>query len=107
MITDPCLTAPSSCNKWLYQSFQEQQFLLLQLLNALLTSPQTLDQLKADSAGYVCQGSTYKLQMLQAQMIAERLSGAVTAQPICWTLQQLEGAIAYVICELLAQLTPR
>ena len=103
-MADTCLTAPSSCNKWVFQSFQEQQFLLLQLLNALMTSPETLDQLKADSAGYVCQGSTYKLQMLQAQLIASNLSDVVTAQPICWTLQELEGAITYVICKLLAQL---
>ncbi len=103
-MADACLTAPASCNKWLFQSFQEQQFLLLQLLNALMDSPETLDQLKADSAGYVCQGSTYKLQALQAQMIADGLAEVVTAQPICWTLQQLEGAIAYTICKLLAQL---
>lgn len=105
MVTDPCLTAPSSCNLWLYQSLPEQRFLLMQLLNALLNTPKTLDELKnTDSAGYICQGSATQLRMLQAQMVATGLSGVTTAQPVCWTPQQLEGAIAYLYCELLAQI---
>jgi hypothetical protein len=92
---------------WIYQSPGEQRFLLLQLLNALLTSPQTLDQLKTDSNGWWCQGSPAKLRALQAQMVATDLSGAVTAQPICWTPLQLEGAISYVTCKLLGQMSIR
>ena len=103
-IPDPCATPPASCNNWLYQSPSEQRFLLLQLLNALMTSPQTLDNLKANSAGWICQGSPSKLRTLEAQMIATDLTAVVTAQPICWTPLQLEGAIAYVTCKLLAQL---
>ena len=104
-VSDSCLTAPSSCNNWLYQSLPEQRFLLMQLLNALLDTPETLDNLQnVDSAGYICQGSATQLRMLQAQMVAAGLDNVVTAQPVCWTPLQIEGAIAYLYCELLAQL---
>lgn len=105
MVTDPCLTPPASCDLWIYQSPGEQRFLLMQLLNALLTSPQTLDQLKEDSNGWWCQGSPAKLRALQAQMVGTDLVGAVTAQPVCWTPLQLEGAIAYLYCKLLGQVS--
>ena len=104
-MADACLTPPASCQKWLYQSTAEQRYLLMQLLNALLDSPRTLSELKdTDSAGYICNGSTSQQRMLQAQMIATGLADAVTAQPTCWTAQQLEGAISYLVCELLAQI---
>jgi len=90
---------------WIYQSPGEQRFLLLQLLKALLDSPQTLDELKADAAGWVCQGSPAKLRALQAQLIATSLPDVVTAQPVCWTPLQLEGAIAYVLCKLVSQVS--
>jgi hypothetical protein len=99
-----CLTPPASCDKWIFQSPGEQRFLLLQLLNALQTSPQTLDELKTDSDGWWCQGSPAKLRALQAQMVGDGLEGAVTVQPVCWTPLQLEGAISYLYCKLLAQI---
>jgi hypothetical protein len=104
MVVDICATPPASCNLWLYESPGEQRFLLLQLLNALMASPQTLDNLKQNSSGWICQGSPAKLRALQAQMVGTDLAGVVTAQPICWTPLQLEGAIAYLYCKLLAQI---
>lgn len=105
MVTDPCLTPPSSCNKWIYESLTEQRWLLLQLLNALMTSPATLDTLKTDAQGWICQGSPSKLRMLQAQLIGADLSGVVTAQPVCWTPLEIEGAIAFLTCKLLNQIS--
>ena len=100
-----CTVAPSSCNLWLYQSNAEQRFLLMQLLNALLNSPHSLSTLKnTDSQPYWCQGSTAKIKTLQAQQVASRLTGVTTAQPVCWTPQQVEGAIAFLYCSLLNQL---
>ena len=102
-IPEGCLTPPASCNLWINQSPGQQRFMLLQLLNALLDTPLTLDQLKTASDGWWCQGSPAKIRALQAQMVGTDLEGAVTAQPICWTPLQLEGAIGYLYCGLLAQ----
>lgn len=79
--------------------------MLMQLLNALLTVPLSLSTLQnTSSAPYWCQGSAAKIRLLQAQQVAARLPGVVTAQPVCWTPQQLEGAIAFLVCDLLNQL---
>lgn len=106
MANGDCLIPPASCDLWIYQSPGEQRFLLLQLLNGLLDSPLTLDQLKENSNGWWCQGSPAKIRALQAQMVATDLDGVVTAQPICWTPLQLEGAIGYLYCSLLDQIAP-
>src|SRR5262245_46540511 len=99
-----CTSAPASCCLWVNQSPAQQSFMLMQLLNALLDSPLTLDQLKAAAAGYVCEGSPAKLRTIQAQLVADNLDGVVTAQPICWTPLQLSGAITYLYCSLLNQI---
>lgn len=79
--------------------------MLMQLLNALLTVPLSLSTLQnTSSQPYWCQQSVAKIRMLQAQQVAARLPGVVTAQPVCWTPQQLEGAIAFLVCDLLNQL---
>lgn len=79
--------------------------MLMQLLNALLTVPLSLSTLQnTSSAPYWCEGSAAKIKLLQAQQVADGLVGAVTAQPVCWTPQQLEGAIAFLYCDLLNQI---
>lgn len=80
-----------------------QSWLLLQLLNSLLTSPLELAALKVAAQGYVCQGSPSQIKLGEAAAIAAGLIRPDLSQPVCWTPLELEGAIAYVICKLLAQ----
>lgn len=106
MVADPCLTPPSSCNLWIYQSEPMQRYLLLQLLNSLLASPLALSVLQTYGSAWACAGGTYKIKALQAQMIADGLADPSTAQPVCWRPEELEGAIAYLVCALVAQVNP-
>lgn len=103
-ITDPCATPPTVCNLYVYQSLEEQRLLLLQLLNALLPVPLTIDELESGSANYICL-SPQDLRAMQAQLVAEYLRGAQTAQPVCTPPQYLEAAITYLTCKLLNQLS--
>lgn len=105
MVADPCLLAGSAtiCNRWDLQSPAMQKWLLLQFLNDLLTVPKTLDALKEASQSYVCQGSPAKIDAIIAAGLAT-IPGINTAQPVCWTPSELEGALAYVLCALGVQL---
>jgi hypothetical protein len=83
-----------------------QRFLLLQLLcaaNAAIGGIALCDltSLKAASQAWVCQGSPAALQAQQANLIVANLAGVNTSQPVCWTPSELEGAITYIICNLL------
>lgn len=101
-----CTSAPVICNNWVYQSPAMQQWLLIQLLNALLDTPLTIEQLQDAAAPYLCQGSPAKLNALAATDIAENLDGAVTAQPVCYNPAELSAMQTYLVCALLTQLSP-
>lgn len=106
MVQDPCLAAGSAviCNRFDFQSPAMQKWLLLQLLNAMLTSPQELSALKEAAQSYICQGSPAKIDAIIAAGIAANLPRVNLAQPVCWTPLELEGALAYVLCKLADQL---
>lgn len=84
-----------------------QKWLIIQLLNAMLTSPATLDALKEAAQSYICLGSPAKIDAVIATGIAVNLPGVNLAQPVCWTPLELEGALAYVLCKLADQLLNR
>lgn len=100
MIADPCLMPAANCNQWDLQSPDMAKFLLIQLLNSLLNSPLELSALKSLAAAYRCQGSPAKIQALWTASIISGLRGVETAQPVCWTPNELEGALAYLVCKL-------
>lgn len=83
-----------------------QRYLLMQLLNSLLTSPVSLAQLRENAESYRCQGSVSKLRLLQAQLIADELTDVSTTQPTCWRPEEIEGAITWLVCKLVSQVSP-
>lgn len=99
-------TPTVTCNRWDLQSPATQKYLLLQLLAAANTKAggdtYTLSQLKAAAADWICQGSPAKIDEQIAQFIASDLTDVDTDQPVCWTPLELEGALAYILCQLLA-----
>ncbi len=103
MANGECSIPSTTCNAFYLQSPAMQQWLLIQLLNALLDSPLTLDQLLTNAQGYVCQ-SPNAIRQLTADMIVNGLDGVNTAQPVCLTPQELQGEMAYLVCALLAQI---
>lgn len=89
-----------------------QKWLLIQALNyanqALGGTLYTADQLEAGSEGWRCQGSPSKIDEQIAAGIVANLAGVNTAQPVCWTPLQLEGALAFIICKVMSNaLGPR
>lgn len=106
MVSDPCLTIPTICRRWDLQSPAMQRYLLLQLLNyvnGLLGGTRyELSVLKEAGNQAACQGSPALLQLLQAEGIVELLPSVDQSQPVCWTPIELEGAIAYIMCKILA-----
>lgn len=86
-----------------------QRYLLLQLLCAVAdnlgaTVTCTTDGYEELAANFLCQGSTAKIQALQAQLIVDELAEVDDSQPVCMDPAVIEGAIANIICLILEQL---
>lgn len=104
-----CDTPAVICHNPFLQDPMTQRVLLLRLMCAAAQSMGsqancTDDALKTQAANWACQGSAEKIRQLQMQMICDSTIGFDCSQPVCWTPLQIEGAMAYVICEIINQL---
>lgn len=83
-----------------------QKWLLIQALNylngAIGGTRYTAEQLEAGAAYWICQGSPAKIDEQIAAGILLNVPQVNTAQPVCWTPLQLEGAYAYILCKLMS-----
>lgn len=104
MVADECLIPTTNCNAWYLQANDTQKYILIQLL---LQAASALGQLnstdmatvKTLASAWFCQGGPENLRLIQAQKICATITADCT-QPVCWTPEELEGAMTYAVCHL-------